>query len=528
MNLADKELHIVGGGAKRYGALQITHRGRTQTLDKWIARERDLVREMNEISQLVEGHILEAHKQIDHFIPKIEIVEDKVVLDHFDDEQYRGTIDALSSLLLGDAKERHSPQAQKLMKIGIDYLIKSHRKFFRKNGSPYSVHPFMVASLVAAEGVDFPTIIAAMLHDRVEESIDSYTARQSDNGNKVKEEDKANRASGILYSTGLYFYEQVRNFVFPQRYFGDINSMIDIIDKMSRTDGQTYYEYLQKLFYPKPPERQPMKLEHLMGSIDFEVQRAIRSFNGHQEGCGDELVEAYLKDIDNYYITHCGRKDNEPNDDEKKRETYRIMIGKGWDRGHNTRDMDQDKYPDIFTVQKRLYGIGYKNAYFVQQLELKLSRQKIKGSEDMRICQRLLTDLRLATLTQLLHDEQTLRDKLDDETVKNIEGMVDMYKQTSGFQRVTSVGEGSPLDGLIHRYDAKAQGDSSILKVLDGDETLQFWHVLAFRSLFENFIAYAAGYGPKKSFSVSNFDIKLSGRQGNGFATTTLRRSVRR
>lgn len=523
MDLADKELYIVGGDTRRYGNLKITHRGRTQTLDLWIHGERKSVSAMNDISQLVEGHILEAHKHIDRFSSEDLTVDDTEVLCHLDDAQYAGTIDVLSNLLLGPAEARHSPQARRLMKLGIDYLIKSHRKFLRKNGSPYSVHPFMVARLVAAQGASFPTIIAGMLHDRVEESVDSFKKRREREGKKAAKNGVADRASGILYSTGLYFYEQVRGFTFSQRYFADINSIVDIIDKMSRTDGQTYYEYLEKLFYPMVPKRRPMNSQRFRESLDFDVQKAILFFNDLHEGGGDAMVGAYLEDVDKYYMKYLGRDDNEPSDEEKKRETYRVMMNKLADRLHNTCDMD----PAKFSIPKRLYSLGYKNAYFIQHLELKLCRQK-QRSLDMTICLDLIMDLRLATLSQLLHDEEALCSRLSDEQVKNIRDIAESYKKTPAFQKVTSVDEGGVLDGLIHQYDKKAQGDRSIFKTLDGNDELQLLHVLAFQSLFENYLAYAAGCGPDPRYKVKNFDIKLARRRGNGFATTTLRRSVRR
>jgi GTP pyrophosphokinase len=52
----------------------------------------------------------------------------------------------------------------------IDFCIKAHAKDYRKSGEPYSVHPILVATLVAHFGGDEAMIVASLLHDIVEDT----------------------------------------------------------------------------------------------------------------------------------------------------------------------------------------------------------------------------------------------------------------------------------------------------------------------------------------------------------------------
>lgn len=61
------------------------------------------------------------------------------------------------------------------LKIAVDLCIKQHDGQFRKSGEPYSVHPILVASIVAFMGGDDDMVIAALLHDVVEDT--QYTLK---------------------------------------------------------------------------------------------------------------------------------------------------------------------------------------------------------------------------------------------------------------------------------------------------------------------------------------------------------------
>ncbi|MSN96489.1 bifunctional (p)ppGpp synthetase/guanosine-3',5'-bis(diphosphate) 3'-pyrophosphohydrolase [Campylobacter sp. FMV-PI01] len=61
----------------------------------------------------------------------------------------------------------------KKLEEGISLCIKQHSTQFRKSGEPYAIHPILVASIVSFMGGDDDMIVAALLHDVVEDT--NYT-----------------------------------------------------------------------------------------------------------------------------------------------------------------------------------------------------------------------------------------------------------------------------------------------------------------------------------------------------------------
>ena len=61
------------------------------------------------------------------------------------------------------------PHTQNLQKA-LDYSIEAHKEQFRKSGEPYIVHPILVAAITAAITNDETMVIAALLHDVVEDT----------------------------------------------------------------------------------------------------------------------------------------------------------------------------------------------------------------------------------------------------------------------------------------------------------------------------------------------------------------------
>lgn len=60
-----------------------------------------------------------------------------------------------------------------------------HRGQMRKSGEPYITHPLAVAQLLAELGMDTTTLVAALLHDTVEDTSYTLEALQSDFGGEV-------------------------------------------------------------------------------------------------------------------------------------------------------------------------------------------------------------------------------------------------------------------------------------------------------------------------------------------------------
>lgn len=63
-----------------------------------------------------------------------------------------------------------SPEDQKRVREAFDYARAHHEGQLRKDGSPYITHPLEVAHLVAELGLDADSIMAALLHDTIEDT----------------------------------------------------------------------------------------------------------------------------------------------------------------------------------------------------------------------------------------------------------------------------------------------------------------------------------------------------------------------
>ena len=61
----------------------------------------------------------------------------------------------------------------------------AHEGQLRKSGEPYITHPVAVAEILSELGMNTPTIVAALLHDTVEDTPYSLTQLRSDFGNEV-------------------------------------------------------------------------------------------------------------------------------------------------------------------------------------------------------------------------------------------------------------------------------------------------------------------------------------------------------
>ncbi|NPA51234.1 MAG: RelA/SpoT family protein, partial [Epsilonproteobacteria bacterium] len=69
----------------------------------------------------------------------------------------------------------------------LDFAIKAHSGQFRKSGEPYVIHPIVVAAIVAVISGDEEMVIAALLHDVVEDTSYEIEDIQREFGDNVKE-----------------------------------------------------------------------------------------------------------------------------------------------------------------------------------------------------------------------------------------------------------------------------------------------------------------------------------------------------
>ncbi len=77
-------------------------------------------------------------------------------------------------------------QRKKLMKA-LDYATNAHSQQKRKNGRAYIIHPIRVANALIEEGEEPDVLIAALLHDVVEDTEKTMDEIKNEFGEKVAE-----------------------------------------------------------------------------------------------------------------------------------------------------------------------------------------------------------------------------------------------------------------------------------------------------------------------------------------------------
>jgi GTP pyrophosphokinase len=72
--------------------------------------------------------------------------------------------------LLAIHRSNHPKVDARLLQRGYDVAEECHRGQLRKSGDPYITHPLAVATILAELGMDTTTLVAALLHDTVEDT----------------------------------------------------------------------------------------------------------------------------------------------------------------------------------------------------------------------------------------------------------------------------------------------------------------------------------------------------------------------
>ena len=72
--------------------------------------------------------------------------------------------------LIAIHKAAHAKADVRILQRGYDIAERQHRGQMRKSGDPYITHPLAVATILAELGMDSTTIVAALLHDTVEDT----------------------------------------------------------------------------------------------------------------------------------------------------------------------------------------------------------------------------------------------------------------------------------------------------------------------------------------------------------------------
>src|SRR5690606_14343872 len=67
-------------------------------------------------------------------------------------------------------RELHPKADLALLQRAYDVAEEKHRGQLRKSGDPYITHPLAVATILAELGMDTTTLVAALLHDTIEDT----------------------------------------------------------------------------------------------------------------------------------------------------------------------------------------------------------------------------------------------------------------------------------------------------------------------------------------------------------------------
>jgi GTP pyrophosphokinase len=85
------------------------------------------------------------------------------------------------------AKINIGPQSEPPLRKAFEFAHRLHGKQMRKSGEPYIVHPLAVASILCSLRMDLTTLIAAILHDVVEDTQTTVEAVETEFGTEVSQ-----------------------------------------------------------------------------------------------------------------------------------------------------------------------------------------------------------------------------------------------------------------------------------------------------------------------------------------------------
>ncbi|MFN8082146.1 MAG: HD domain-containing protein [Kineosporiaceae bacterium] len=87
--------------------------------------------------------------------------------------------------LLRTVRATHPKADLSIIERAFDVAAKAHSGQKRKSGDPYITHPVAVASILAELGMTAPTLVAALLHDTVEDTTYTLDALEREFGKEV-------------------------------------------------------------------------------------------------------------------------------------------------------------------------------------------------------------------------------------------------------------------------------------------------------------------------------------------------------
>src|SRR5271169_5747166 len=83
------------------------------------------------------------------------------------------------------------------------YAMTAHGKQFRASGDPYFAHPLEVAAILTELKLDVPTIVTALLHDTIEDTLVTYVDVKEKFGEEI-----ANLVDGVIKLSQLEVFSE--------------------------------------------------------------------------------------------------------------------------------------------------------------------------------------------------------------------------------------------------------------------------------------------------------------------------------
>lgn len=126
-------------------------------------------------------------------------------------DDHAGLVDREFKKLLARIKELHLDVDSALVERGFAFACKAHEQQYRKSGIPYVTHCIEVAQILAEHFLKTPSIVAALLHDTVEDTSVTITQIRDEFGAEISD-----LVEGLTKISRLHFQNraefQVENF----------------------------------------------------------------------------------------------------------------------------------------------------------------------------------------------------------------------------------------------------------------------------------------------------------------------------
>src|SRR5450432_1895059 len=105
---------------------------------------------------------------------------------------------------LVDRVKAYDPDADEaLLNKAYVYAMKAHGKQFRASGDPYFAHPLEVAAILTDLKLDVATIVTALLHDTIEDTLATFDDIKANFGDEI-----ANLVDGVTKLSQLELFSE--------------------------------------------------------------------------------------------------------------------------------------------------------------------------------------------------------------------------------------------------------------------------------------------------------------------------------